>query len=151
MPELKILNSRKIKEIIEMIKNQWNADIELNYGFMQNDKDKTFLINKDISKIDSTKLRINSLGLYFCEIDKHKKIRLSIEGSQLVGPGAGKNLVKVNEAEAKKWLMGEDMQIECIGCKDYVILKHGNYFLGCGKYSNGKVLNFVGKTRRVSA
>ena len=148
MPELKILNSKEIKRILELIENQWGSKIKLDYGFLQNSKNRVFLITKDISKIDASKLRINSAGMYFCEIGK-QGIRLSIEGSQIVGPKATKNIVELNDEETKKWFKGEDLEKECKECSGFAILKHKNYFLGCGKYINGKILNYVGKTRRI--
>ena len=149
MPELKILNSKEIKEIYGMIEDQWGAKIKLDFGFLRNNKNRIFVINKDISKIDLSKLRVNSVGMYFCEIDSG--IRLSIEGSQIVGPDAARNVVEVSNEDSKRWLKGEDLEKACNGCNGFVILKNKNDFLGNGKYSNGKILNYVSKTRRVSA
>ena len=149
MPELKILNNKEIKEIFKMIEKQWDARLKLDYGFLQNQKNKIFIISKDISKIDTSKLRLNSAGMYFCEIDKHG-IRLSIEGSQIVGQNAAKNVVELSEEETRKWFKGEDLEKECTDCKGFVILKNNNDFLGNGKYSNGKILNYVGKTRKIN-
>lgn len=148
MPELKILNSKEIKQILEMIEKQWGAKIKLDYGFLKNNKNRVFVISKGISKIDTSKLRLNSVGMYFCEQDK-LGIRLSIEGSQIVGPKATKNVVELNEEETRKWFRGEDLEKECKDCNGFVILKHNKDFLGTGKYSNGRILNYVGKTRRI--
>jgi len=150
MPELKILNSKEIKEIYKMIEEQWGAKIKLGYGFLKNNKNRVFVVSKDISKINLSALRLNSAGMYFCEIDA-KGIRLSIEGSQIVGPKAVKNIVELNEDETRKWFKGEDLEKECSDCSGFVILKNNKDFLGNGKYSNGKILNYVGKTRRVNA
>ena len=150
MPELKILNKKEIKEILEMVEKQWDAKVKLDYGFLRNNENRIFIIAKDISKIDLSRLRLNSIGMYFCEIDKHS-IRLSIEGSQIIGPNAAKNIVELNEDETKKWFKGEDLEKQCKDCSGFVILKHNKDFLGNGKYANGKILNYVGKTRRVNA
>ena len=149
MLELKILNSREIKEIYRIIESQWGAKIKLDYGFLRNNKGRVFIVSKDISKIDLSKLRLNSIGLYFCETGS-KGIRLSIEGSQIVGQHAKKNIVEINEEETKKWFKGEDLEKECVDCKGFVILKNKNDFLGAGKYSNGKIMNYVGKSRRLN-
>ena len=150
MPELKILNSREIKEIYELIEKQWGANIKLDNGFLQNSKNRIFIISKDIAKIETSKLRLNSAGMYFCEIDG-KGIRLSIEGSQIVGPKAAENVVELNGEETRKWFKGEDLEKECNDCNGFIILKNKNDFLGTGKYSKGKILNYVGKTRRILA
>lgn len=149
MPELKILNSREIKEIYKLVEKQWGAKIKLDYGFLKNNKNRIFIINRDISKIDISKLRLNSVGMYFCEDDR-AGIRLSIEGSQIIGPKATKNVVKLDEDETRRWFKGEDLEKECRNCSGFVILKSKNDFLGSGKYSNGRILNYVGKTRRVN-
>lgn len=149
MPELKILNSREIKELYSMIEKQWNAKIKLDCGFLQNSKGRIFIINRDISEIDISKLRINSIGMYFCEHGK-TGIRLSIEGSRIVGPKAAKNIVELDEMETRKLFKGEDLEKECKDCSGFVILKNKSDFLGTGKYTNGKILNYVSKTRRVN-
>ncbi|MBI2658622.1 hypothetical protein HYX05_00785 [Candidatus Woesearchaeota archaeon] len=149
MPELKILNNKEIKEIYGLVEKQWGAKIKLDYGFLKNNKNKIFVVNKDISKIDFSKLRLNSVGMYFCEIDS-RGIRLSIEGSQIIGPKAAKNVVELDEEETRKWLKGEDLEKECKDCSGFIILKNKKDFLGNGKYANGRILNYVGKTRRVN-
>ena len=132
-----------------MVESQWGAKIKLDHGFLRNSNNRIFIVSKDISKIDLSKLRLNSIGLYFCEIDD-KGIRLSIEGSQIVGQHAKKNIVELNEDETKIWFKGVDLQKECKDCNGFVILKNKNDFLGTGKYSNGKILNYVSKTRRIN-
>ena len=149
MPELKILNSKEIKEISHLIETQWGAELKLDYGYLKNPKNRIFIVSKDIAQIDVSKLRINSAGMYFCEVDD-RKIRLSVEGTQIVGPHASRNVVEIDEAEMKRWFKGEDLEKECPECSGFVILKHKNDFLGNGKYSNGKILNFVSKSRRVN-
>ena len=149
MQQLKILNSKEIKEILRLIEKQWNAKLKLNYAFLKNNKNRIFIVNKDISKIELEKLRINSIGMYFCEIDQ-QGIRLCIEGSQIVGPKAAKNTVEITEQQAKQWLKGEDLEIE-ESYEGFVIIKHNNDFLGTGKYKLGKVLNYVNKSRRVNS
>jgi len=150
MQELKILNSKEIKEIYGLIEKQWGAKIKLDYGFLKNQKNRIFVISKDISAIDTSKLRLNSVGMYFCEFDS-LGIRLSIEGSQIIGPTATKNIVELNEEETKRWFKGEDIEKDCKDCRGFVIMKRDNDFLGSGKYTNKKILNYVSKTRRVSA
>ena len=149
MLQLKILNSREIKEIYSLIEKQWGAKLKLDCAFLKNQKNRVFIVNKDISKIDLSKLRINSIGMYFCEADKIG-IRLSIEGSQIVGPKATKNIAEINEEQAKKWFKGEDLEIK-ENYSGFVILKNNDDFLGTGRHKEGKILNYVGKERRISS
>lgn len=150
MPELKILNNKEIKEIYKLIEGQWGARVKLDYGFLRNNKNRIFVVSRDISRVDISKLRLNSVGMYFCEDDR-SGIRLSIEGSQVIGPEASKNVVELDENETRRWLKGEDLEKDCKSCKGFVILKSKNDFLGSGKYTNGRILNYVSKTRRINA
>ena len=147
MPELKFLNSKETKEILKLIEEQWGAKLKLDYTFARNNKNRVFIVNKDISKIDFSKLRINSVGMYFCDIEN--EIRLSIEGSQIIGPKSTKNVVEIDEEQAKKWLKGEDLEIKG-DYSGFIILKNNGDFLGTGRFKEGKILNYVGKERRIS-
>ena len=149
MQNIKILNKREIKKILELIKKQWQAIINLDYVILQKEKGKVYLVNRDISKIDLSKLRINSIGLYLAEI-KNGEIRLSIEGSQLVGKKANKNVLELNENEVKEWMQGNDLEKEG-DYSGFLIIKHKDDYLGCGKYREGSVFNFIGKARWVSS
>ncbi len=149
MQQLKILNNKEIKYVLGLIEKQWGAKLKLDYGFLKNNKNRIFVITRNISEIDISKLRVNSIGMYFCEIEPIG-IKLSIEGSQLVGKKATKNVIELDEEETKKWFRGEYLEKEC-KCNDFVILKHNDDFLGTGYYTNGKILNYVSKTRRIKS
>ena len=146
MHKLKILNKKEIKHIFDIISKQWGADIGLDYAFFMSEKEKLYIANKDISKIDETKLRIDTLGLYFGEL-RNNELRLTIEGSQIIGPKAKKNIFSLDDEQLKSWFSGEDIPAEHTdNC--FLLLKHSTDFVGCGKFKEGKILNFVPKTRR---
>ncbi len=144
---LKILNSKEKKAILKQIEEQYGK-FETELAFLMNNKDNIYLVNRDFAKVETEKLRINSIGMYFGEVMKNH-LRLSIEGSQLVGKTAKKNVVEVSEEEAKKWMNGQDLEKEC-KAEGFVIVKCKNDFLGTGLYKEGKILNFVPKTRRIA-
>ena len=149
MPELKFLNSKETKESLKLREEQWGAKLKLDYTFAKNNKHRVFIINKDVSKIDFSKLRINSIGMYFCDLENG--IRLSIEGSQIIGPEATKNVAEINEEQTKKWMKGEDLEIDDKNnYSGFVIIKNKNDFLGTGKIKESKILNYVSKSRRAS-
>ena len=147
MRNLKILNTREIKDILEKVKKQWGAELDLDYAFLLSPKNKIYLVNKEISKIDWSRLRLNNLGLYFGTLT-HGKLRLSIEGSQMIGPEAKKNVVELNKDQARQWFNGERIFMDA-NSEGFVILRFGQDFLGCGKYSDNKILNYVPKARRI--
>ncbi|MBD3164959.1 hypothetical protein GF323_07205 [Candidatus Woesearchaeota archaeon] len=148
MQSLKILNKKEIKKISALLKRQFGFEKSLGYVFLMNNKSRIFLITGAISGIDMANLRINSLGLYFGEISS-SQIRLSIEGSQLIGKDS-KNIIELDEKEAKEWLGGIDISKK-IDSRGFVLLRHKRDFLGCGKAVDNKILNYVPKNRRLRA
>ena len=113
-----------------------------------NSKNRIFILSRDISKLDTGELRINSLGMYFGELNKGV-VRLSIEGSQIIGKQAMKNVLELDEGQATKWMWGEDFELDT-DLSGFVIIKNNSDFLGCGKVSGRKLYNYVPKERRVT-
>ena len=147
MKNLKILNNKEIKKILKLLDNQFGFKEKLNYVFLMNKKNKIYLVNKDIERIDIDNLRIDALGLYFGEVN-HGLLRLSIEGSQMIGKMAGKNIIELDKEDAELWSMGNDIDKE-FNVYGFVILKYKKDFIGCGKYKGGKIFNYVPKERRL--
>jgi NOL1/NOP2/fmu family ribosome biogenesis protein len=147
MENLKILNTREKKEIQKLLDKQFDSNFKLEYEVFMNSKNRIYLLNRDVVKVKLDELRINSLGLYFGEVYENE-IRLSIEGSEIVGKTAKKNVLSLSDEEAKKWMSGEDFELNT-KLNGFVIVKNNNDFLGCGKVSNSKLYNYVPKERRV--
>lgn len=107
-------------------------------------KDKIYLVSKDIQKINPTDYKIISSGLYIGKIEKFG-FRLTIEGTQLLKP-------KTNVLQTKNldWLQGKDIETK-EKFQGFVAIKYKNDFIGSGLYSKGKILNFVPKVRRIPA
>ena len=145
---LKPLASKEKKQLLAQIKEQWNADFKPELVFFINEKQKLYAVHKDIAKIDLSGARINTVGMYFGE-QKKGELRLSIEGSQLIGPIAKKNVVELDEKERIAWLRGEDLHKEG-DWSGFVIIKHDTDYMSTGKYTSDKrILNFVPKARRL--
>jgi len=145
---LKPLGSKEKKQLLQQIKKQWGADFNPDFVFFKNEKQKIYVIHKDLAKIDLSGARVNSVGLYFGE-DKKGELRLSIEGSQLIGPRAKKNIIELNDEESIAWLRGEDLEKEG-DWSGFIIIKHNDDYMATGKYTADKrILNFVPKARRL--
>lgn len=145
---LKALSSKDKKQLLAQIKSQWGADFKPDFAFFRNEKDKIYAVHKDIAKIDLSGARINSVGMYFAE-EKKGELRLSIEGSQLIGPLAKKNVAELNDEERIAWLRGEDIDKEG-DWQGFVLVKHKDDYMGSGKCTADKrILNFVPKARRL--
>lgn len=148
---LRILNSREKKDINRKVIDQWGCEFDKEMVFLMSNKNKLYIADSGIANIDTEGMRVDNLGLYVATVDD-KGIRLSIEGSQILGPKAIKNILEVDEAAMRQWFRGNDLQKEKIGSKDvsgFVILKHKDDFIGCGKMTEKGLLNFVPKTRRI--
>ena len=111
MQNLRILNNKEIKQVLNKIQEQFGIkEIKLDLGMLKNKEGKIFLITKDINKVNLDKLRINELGLYIAKEDKG--IRLSIEGAYLFGKHAAKNIHEIDKANAYFWMTGEDISFK---------------------------------------
>lgn len=149
MQKLKILNNKETKEITALLDSQWEIREKLEYIFLMDKDGRIFIINKEFSDIDESKLRINSMGMYFGEL-RNNELRLSVEGSQLLGKYAKKNIYELDDNQFKDWIAGEDIPAE----NDFVcflLIKHKDDFIGTGKFKEGKILNFVPKARRLNS
>ncbi len=147
MKHLKVLNSKEVKKIIKSIEEQF-GEFELgDYVFFRNSEDKIFLISRKFAELDEQKVRINNLGLYFGK-EEVDGFRLTIEGAQLVSPK--RNVVGLSLQQTHSWMRGEDIEAGDVDVEGYVVLKHGEDILGCGKFKEGRVLNSIPKGRRVS-
>ena len=140
--------SRELKQFFNLIENQYGKVPALfeKLAFIRG-KEKIYAITRDIDKIELRSLRINSIGLYIAEV-KNDQLRLSIEGAQLIGPSATKNVCEMDDEQMKKWFKGEDVTVEG-EYEGFVILKYGTDYIGSGKYKEGYILNFVPKARRL--
>ena len=143
---LKILNKKEVKNILNLLNKQFDFKDKLDYVFLQNEKGKLFIANKEIFDVDFKKIKINNLGLYFGQL-KNNELRLSIEGSQLIGKDCSKNILELNNKQKQEWMKGIDINYN--GKSGFVLIKYANDFLGCGKIIKDKILNFVPKERRL--
>ena len=149
MKELKILNSREVKDIMKKLDEQFGINHKLDYAFLMDQHNKIWLIHKDITLIDFEQLRINSMGLYFAEVNKYEEVRLTIEGSQLVGTFATKNVFVLDKEQVKKYFKGEEVPLQLdVEGSPFLLLKFGSDFFGCAKYKDGMLLNYLPKYHR---
>lgn len=148
MQNLKFLNKKETSNILDKIMNTFGIkELDLNHDFIRNSEDKIFMVSKQISNFDIKNLRINSLGMYFCKIEKNG-IRLSVEGSQKVGNLASKNVVELDKAQIKEWLIGNPVPYDRKE-NGFVIVRHENDFFGAGLLKDGTLINYFPKTRRL--
>lgn len=146
---LKILNKKQVKDILEKIKLQYGIKtLKLDYVFFINNEKKIYIINKDLAKINYSKLRINSFGLYFAALDSNNNVRLTVEGSQIIGKKATKNTLEIDSKDLKLWVKGNDLTINN-NLKGFILIKYKNDFYGTGLASKDLIRSYLPKSRRI--
>ncbi|MEK6826500.1 MAG: hypothetical protein AABX90_02635 [Nanoarchaeota archaeon] len=143
-PNYKKLNSKEIKVFLKTLNNQFGFTGELSYLFFQK-KDKIYILSKAFGSINPENFNINSRGLYIATTES-SGIRLSIEGSQLIGPRSNKNIINLDSPD--EWLQGKDIENKH-NLKSYAIIKYKDDFIGCGFCKKDKILNYIPKSRRL--
>lgn len=149
--EIIILNSKDRKSIRQSLEEQFGIkEIPENVVyFCLNKKERVYICNREIFEIEQESLRTNAFGLYFGTymIDG---FRLSLEGSQMVGPLATKNIFEITESQFEEYIKGEDLVCENPDFqKQYVIVKRGKDFVGVGKVKEGIFSSNLPKSRKL--
>ncbi len=150
--EMKFCSDEEKRETESIIARNYGCKFDLGQFcvFKTERGDKVWLCSKKILELDLGGLHINSLGMYLGKL-KGGRINLSIEGSQMVGGRATKNVVIVDDAGARKFIQGFDADaMEKAGCEDgnFVLVKCGGDFFGSGRLSGDRVENMIPKNRR---
>ncbi|MFP4117675.1 MAG: methyltransferase RsmF C-terminal domain-like protein [Candidatus Woesearchaeota archaeon] len=150
MKQDKILNSKDKKHLFQMMREQWGTETEVlrDLVFIRKPSGKIFICNKDAAMMEQDmKVRIYSLGNYFGKEEKDS-LRVSIEGSQLIGRHSDKNVLELDDAKIKEWIKGEDVDVPD-DHDGFCLVKQGKDFFGCGNEKRGKLLNHIPKARRI--
>ncbi len=160
MRNLRPLTAREARHIVDIVNEQYGTEHKLDYYFLVHEREKSvFLVSRSVAQIDLESLRVNSLGSYFGELnDDETVVRLSIEGSQIIGPTATKNVLTLDKDTFKRWAKGEQMpltpelQEATQNLSGYIIIKNDlGDFMGCARVKNNELLNFTPKNRRIAS
>jgi NOL1/NOP2/fmu family ribosome biogenesis protein len=108
------------------------------------------LSDEELKKIELI-TPIEKIGCYFAKLID-EKIKLTIEGTQILKNQISKNIFEINEKQAEEWMSGRELNIKT-GMKGFVVIKNQKTedLLGCGKASENKITNFIPKSRRLKA
>jgi len=141
---MELLSKANIKKILKELSNLYGIrNLKLNYLFFKNPQNKIYIINKDYNKLKDSKF--NAIGLYFAKREL-PGLRLSIEGSQIIGPLATKNIFEIKDL--KDYMTSKNIPCDK-KLKSFVIIKHKEDYLGSGLYKQEKILNYLPKERRL--
>jgi len=150
MQTLTILNTRDIKKIRKLFEDTYGSFFTGDYAYLQNKDGRLSLISKDMAKIDLQRLRVDKFGLYVAEI-KGNSVRLSKEGAQLLAKEVRdklKNIVKLDSREIKAYFHGIDLRIDLGAEARFVLIEYDGDIVGCSKYKEGIILNYLPKIHR---
>ena len=153
-----ILNSKERKKIFEKLEEQFGCDTEFlkQFVFLFKEHDgRVHICNRAVAEeLANAGLRVDSAGLYIATLLENGELRLSIEGSQVVGPHAKTNVLEITAKEFQQWIRGHAIEKET-DLKGFLIVKHGEDFCGCGKPVRDEktgtisIHNYIPKTRYV--
>jgi len=149
--KLTYLNSKELKKIKKILLERYDIKNALDCVLYCSQNNDLYLINNDMREISTENLRINTIGIYVAEL-KGTEIRFSIEGSQIFGKFAHKNIYEIDSKLARMWMYGLDIPCNEIDYgRELVIIKNkeNGDFLGSGRYKEGLILNHVPKGRRI--
>ncbi len=154
--QLTILNGKEAKKIHAQLREQYGYEGKIDLVFLRSEKkEKLSLFTKDLASVDLGTVRIDTMGMYFAA-DVEGKLRLTIEGSQLIGAQCTRNVVEVTHAEMQHWLSGGALGEEVIARAgiapgEFVLVRCGADWLGCGKATAKHIVNYIPKARYIHA
>lgn len=126
-----------MEEIITRINKNFNAEIPKDLDF-EIRNEKIYVFKKELKNIyeflKSKGLRLEKIGIYFGKLKKNDKIQLSIEGSQIVGKTAKKNVIEINDLEKLEKFLRDEISLTLEEFKNvekhnFPIIKYKNYIV----------------------
>ena len=75
-------------------------------------------------------------------------IRMTVEGAQLIGKYATKNVLDLDKDQIKEWIKGNQVDVK-YDTNGFVLIRNKKDFFGCGLVKNNILLNYFPKTRRL--
>lgn len=146
---MKIIYSSEKKKILEQLEKQYSI-VKLPYLLLRFGKEKIRIFSGSLSSqelnILDKNLRIEAAGLYFVK-QQEDGLRLSLDSLSLFKEQITKNILEINDEQARQWFRGEDLLINAD--KAFKVLENRQDFIGCGKSTGERIANFMPKERRV--
>jgi NOL1/NOP2/fmu family ribosome biogenesis protein len=144
----KFIKTPEKRKIIKELNNQFGIK-ELPYLLIETGKEKIRAFSGSLSKEEILELaesaNIEIIGIYI--LRKEQEFRLSFDAPHILKKQITKNIIEIDETQAKEWMKGNDLQIK--EKKGTFVIKHKDDFLGCGKSNGETIFNYVPKDRRI--
>jgi NOL1/NOP2/fmu family ribosome biogenesis protein len=149
---MNVLTVSEKKQLIEQLHEQYGIET-IPHLVLQFGKERFRIFSGHFSrdellKLDKT-LRIENAGLYAIKKEeKDNLLRLTIDGVNAFKEQITKHIVEISDEQTLAWLKGEMLSLKETP-RVYVVLKHTEDFVGCGKSTGESILNMVPKERRI--
>lgn len=152
--QVEILKKEEISKLKSILANDYGVDFSFSKFLVLKNENRLYLISKMFKKIEGqiSPISFLSLGLFFGEIKKNQ-ILLSLEGAQLIGKEAKRNIaILEDENSLRNFLLGFNIlkanEIECQKDK-FVLLKWNNEIVGVGLKKENYIENLTLKSGRL--
>ncbi len=149
MRNLKPLNARERKHVLAILERQFGFSHAFPYLLFINTKRRIYIINREIDRLELDQLRVDTYGLYFGELFDDA-IRLSVEGSQIVGKHATRHIVDLDRSQFEAWMKRFNIPLSKDPGEGFLLVRHNTDFVGCGKFVQGSLHNYLPKSRALS-
>lgn len=144
-PFLTVLNAKDRKELLVSLEEQFGVEALPDEAYVVSNKEKVYMVTQDIRDVAWSELRIDRVGVYIGKWYADG-FRPSVEGSQVFGPMASKNVVELGKQGLMGWLKGRDVDTMYDDSR-FVLVRYQDDFVGGAKMKNGTLLNGVSKAR----
>jgi NOL1/NOP2/fmu family ribosome biogenesis protein len=149
--QVKKMSKEEINELKRILEKNYGAYVDFSgYDCFMNKRKEIFIALKNLD--DKLVESSSYLGMYFGKLKRNEKIQLSVEGSQFIGKCATKNVAILDEENIHRFMEGLECKWkELINCEknNFVLIKNGNDFFGCGILREDKIESLVPKARRI--
>lgn len=146
---MRILERKEVRNLDKNIRDQYGSDFSLEGMMVIEDEDKIWIVSSVADSIEMSKLNLNSIGMYLGKV-RRGKINLSVEGSQLIGRNATKNIIELSEGAIESFMSGADVPTDKRSdAGNFVIVRSGDYILGSGVVTESGIHNSIPKSRRI--
>jgi len=149
--QAKKMSENEKREIERIVEKNYGAKIDLSgLDCYINNRNEIYIVSKSV---DERLISIASyIGMYFGRLKRNEKIQPSVEGSQIVGRLANKNIAIVDDENISRYMEGLECKwVNLINCEvnNFVLIKNGNDFFGSGILREDKIESLVPKARRI--
>ncbi len=153
--EIRKLNKTESERLLTDLEDMFGFSRSIwdGYDFLLGTKNRVFIVSKNLLGVVNGLWSVTQ-GFLFARLEG--SVKPSTNMIQVWGNLAKKNLIELDQEQAKKYMNGEDLELakETIYKNNladgYVVVKHKNKSLGCGLLKDGNLKNQVPKGKRMN-